>query len=81
MLTVDMTQRITDALERRFPGLMPVWNGATWETGLQRFERRLRAVEEHLCNLEDRYADIENRLNDHAQGTKHRRVTPKPEEN
>lgn len=53
------------------------YNGNQWETLADRLLRRLTAVEAHLRNLEDRYAEMENRLNDHAQGTKHRRPAPK----
>lgn len=46
-------------------------NPATGETGVQAIMRRLFAVESHMRNLEDRYADMENRFNEHAQGRKH----------
>lgn len=46
-------------------------NPATGETGLQILLRRIHSVEQHIRNFEDRYADLENRFNDHAQGRKH----------
>lgn len=59
------------------------YNGNEWETLAERLDRRVHALEAHLRNLEDRYAEMENRLNDHTQGTKHKRPRaslPKPDE-
>lgn len=46
-------------------------NPATGEIGLQILLRRIHSVEMHMRNFEDRYADLENRFNEHAQGRKH----------
>lgn len=59
----------TDLNRPPYPGA--IWNGATWEHPRTVTERRIKALEEHIRNLEDRYADLENRLLYHSQGRRH----------
>jgi len=54
-----------------------IWNGATWETDLQRAFRRIGALESHIRNLEDRYSYLEDRLNVHSNGVNHKKPKSK----
>lgn len=77
-----MRINLQEILQDRFPWLVAEWNGIEWEAEKVIVRRRLNAIESHLRNLEDRYADMENRLNGHTQGTRHRRprnVLPEPD--
>lgn len=68
--------------ELRALGILVRRNPATGERGFEIILRRIHSIESHLRNLEDRYADLETRLNDHARGTKHRttRILPTPDQ-
>lgn len=59
---------LRDTLQRR----RIYFNGNTWETELEQLTRYQVAMVHHLNSLEERYADLENRLNMHAQGVTHR---------
>lgn len=68
---------IREYLENKAPWLVKDFNGAIWEDKQRQLTRRVKALESHIVNLEDRFADIENRLLDHAQGQKHRKSKDK----
>lgn len=68
--------KIARVIRRHYPWLVADFNGATWESRDEEKTRRIIALEAHVKNLEERYAEMENRFNEHAQGTRHR--TPKP---
>lgn len=59
----EMTEAfVRDQMQRR-----GVWfNGNEYETQTDRLLRRVRAMEAHLRDVEERYAGLENRLNLHA---------------
>jgi hypothetical protein len=64
--------RMNEVLDRWFPGRFARWNGIRWESRDGMWERRVRALEAHVQDLEERYASLENGLNIHAQGQQHR---------
>lgn len=68
-------------LEEKAPWLVKDFNGATWESKEEQQWRRIRALENHIQDLEERYSKLENKFNVHAQGTTHRpkRSEPKPD--
>jgi DNA repair ATPase RecN len=73
---MTLQERIAKQIRQVYPWLVADWNGKEYESMTQQTQRKLNAVTEHLNSLEERYAELENRLIHHANGvTQHR--TPK----
>jgi hypothetical protein len=76
---VNWQERIAKVLREKYPWLVADWNGVEYESMTKRVLRRLNAIEEHFKSIEERYSDLENRLNVHTNGdTRHR--APKQKE-
>lgn len=72
-----MRINLREILREKYPWLVAEWNGIQWEAERMIVRRRLNALEQHLINIEDRYALLENLLNEHSNGQKHRIPKPK----
>jgi hypothetical protein len=70
---MTLQERIAKQIRQVYPWLVADWNGKEYESMTEQTNRKLNAVTEHLHSLEERYAELENRLNEHANGvTRHR---------
>jgi DNA repair ATPase RecN len=70
---MTLQERIAKQIRQVYPWLVADWNGKEYESMTQQTKRKLNAVEAHLHSLEERYAELENRLIEHANGvTQHR---------
>jgi hypothetical protein len=76
---VSWQERTAKVIKEKYPWLIADWNGVEYESMTKKVLRRLNAIEEHLKSIEERYADLENRLNYHANGVIQHRA-PKQKE-
>lgn len=67
---------LKEFLEQKAPWLVKNFNGVEWETKQAEHERRIRAMEASIQTLWRVCNDLNNDLNDHTQGRKHK---PQPE--
>lgn len=65
---MTLQERIAKQIRQVYPWLVADWNGKEYESMTQQTQRKLRALTEHVNSLEERYAILENRLIEHANG-------------
>jgi hypothetical protein len=65
---MTLQERIAKQIRQMYPWLVADWNGKEYESMTRQTQRKLTAVTEHLNSLEERYAELENRLIHHANG-------------
>lgn len=61
-------ERFAYFLRKNYPWLVADWNGVEYVSMSRQVLRKLNAVEQHLNSVEERYTELENRLNMHANG-------------
>jgi hypothetical protein len=71
---MTLQERIAWQIRRYYPWLVADWNGKEYESMTLQTRRKLNAVEAHLGSLEERYAQLENRLIEHANGVERHRA-------
>lgn len=76
---MTLQERIAKQIRQVYPWLVADWNGKEYESMTQQHIRKMHAVEEHMKSLEERYAELENRLIHHANGVAQHRA-PRPTE-